>query len=68
MAPKKKALMSFQKSSCTLSDSKKEVIPCLFVTHRYVALSDNEKTGYKARELKSVHVDAVGNIRQVRHS
>ncbi|XP_040285257.1 centrosomal protein of 104 kDa isoform X2 [Bufo bufo] len=26
----------------------------------YVALSDNEKTGYKARELKSVYVDAVG--------
>nr|KAG5692452.1 hypothetical protein BaRGS_010162 [Batillaria attramentaria] len=26
----------------------------------YVSLSDNEKTGYKARELKSVHVDAVG--------
>lgn len=27
---------------------------------RYVSLSDNEKTGFKARELKSVHVDAVG--------
>lgn len=27
---------------------------------RYVSLSDNEKTDYKARELKSVHVDAVG--------
>ncbi|VDI17138.1 centrosomal protein CEP104 [Mytilus galloprovincialis] len=26
----------------------------------YVSLSDNEKTGFKARELKSVHVDAVG--------
>ncbi|XP_074654970.1 centrosomal protein of 104 kDa-like [Tubulanus polymorphus] len=26
----------------------------------YVALSDNEKTGFKARELKSVHVDAIG--------
>ncbi|KAM3922310.1 centrosomal protein of 104 kDa [Leptodactylus fuscus] len=26
----------------------------------YVALSDNEKTSYKARELKSVYVDAVG--------
>ncbi|KAK3104885.1 hypothetical protein FSP39_012411 [Pinctada imbricata] len=26
----------------------------------YVSLSDNEKTGYKARELKSVHVDATG--------
>lgn len=28
---------------------------------RYVSLSDNEKTGFKARELKSVHVDAVGS-------
>ncbi|XP_055864407.1 centrosomal protein of 104 kDa-like isoform X2 [Biomphalaria glabrata] len=28
----------------------------------YVSLSDNEKTGYKARELKSVHVDAVGHF------
>ncbi|ELT95484.1 hypothetical protein CAPTEDRAFT_170133 [Capitella teleta] len=28
----------------------------------YVALSDNEKTGFKARELKSVHVDAVGHF------
>ncbi|OXB56613.1 hypothetical protein ASZ78_009828 [Callipepla squamata] len=26
----------------------------------YVPLSDNEKTGFKARELKSVYVDAVG--------
>ncbi|KAJ7306573.1 hypothetical protein JRQ81_009937 [Phrynocephalus forsythii] len=26
----------------------------------YISLSDNEKTGYKARELKSVYVDAVG--------
>ncbi|KAK6477548.1 centrosomal protein of 104 kDa isoform X1 [Huso huso] len=26
----------------------------------YVSLSDNEKTGFKARELKSVHVDAMG--------
>ena len=25
-----------------------------------MSLSDNEKTGFKARELKSVHVDAVG--------
>ena len=28
----------------------------------YVSLSDNEKTGYKARELKSVHVDALGTF------
>ncbi|XP_013875862.1 centrosomal protein of 104 kDa isoform X2 [Austrofundulus limnaeus] len=26
----------------------------------YVSLSNNEKTGFKARELKSVHVDAIG--------
>uniref|UniRef100_A0A8C9RQM5 Centrosomal protein of 104 kDa n=1 Tax=Scleropages formosus TaxID=113540 RepID=A0A8C9RQM5_SCLFO len=26
----------------------------------YVSLSENEKTGFKARELKSVHVDVVG--------
>eukprot|EP00057_Strongylocentrotus_purpuratus_P005940 XP_011660414.1 PREDICTED: centrosomal protein of 104 kDa [Strongylocentrotus purpuratus] len=26
----------------------------------YITLSDNAKTGFKARELKSVHVDAVG--------
>ena len=28
----------------------------------YVALSDNDKTGFGARELKSVHVDAVGHF------
>ncbi|KAJ0064723.1 hypothetical protein NL108_012655, partial [Boleophthalmus pectinirostris] len=26
----------------------------------YVSLSDNQQTGFKARELKSVHVDAIG--------
>lgn len=31
---------------------------CIVV--RYVALSPNDKTGFRARELKSVHVDAVG--------
>ena len=30
------------------------------ICYRYVALSDNEQTDYKARELKSVHVDSVG--------
>lgn len=30
------------------------------VPGRYVSLSDNEKTAFRARELKSVHVDAVG--------
>ncbi|XP_038061294.1 centrosomal protein of 104 kDa-like isoform X2 [Patiria miniata] len=34
----------------------------------YVGMSDNSKTGYKARELKSVHVDAVGQyLRLVIH-
>ncbi|XP_078616850.1 centrosomal protein of 104 kDa-like isoform X8 [Branchiostoma floridae x Branchiostoma japonicum] len=28
----------------------------------YVSLSDNEKTGYRARELKSVHVDCYGQF------
>nr|XP_057940927.1 centrosomal protein of 104 kDa isoform X2 [Doryrhamphus excisus] len=31
----------------------------------YVSLSDNEKTGFKARELKSVHVDAVGTYLKI---
>nr|XP_014263010.1 centrosomal protein of 104 kDa isoform X3 [Maylandia zebra] len=31
----------------------------------YVSLSDNEKTGFKARELKSVHVDAVGTYLRI---
>jgi len=29
---------------------------------RYVEMSTNEKTEYKARELKSVHVDAIGQF------
>jgi len=32
----------------------------LWLFYRYVALSDNSNSNYKARELKSVHVDAVG--------
>ncbi|XP_061760797.1 centrosomal protein of 104 kDa isoform X4 [Nerophis ophidion] len=31
----------------------------------YVSLSDNEKTGFRARELKSVHVDAVGTYLKI---
>ncbi|CAL8318918.1 unnamed protein product [Merluccius merluccius] len=31
----------------------------------YVSLSDNERTGFKARELKSVHVNAVGTYLRV---
>lgn len=32
------------------------------VPFSYVSLCDNEKTGCKARELKSVYVDAVGQF------
>ena len=32
---------------------------------RYISLSDNEKTQYQARELKSVHVDAVGTFLKI---
>ncbi|KAM7404394.1 hypothetical protein PAMP_011740 [Pampus punctatissimus] len=31
----------------------------------YVSLSENEKTGFKARELKSVHVDAIGTYLRI---
>ncbi|KAJ3585944.1 hypothetical protein NHX12_012351 [Muraenolepis orangiensis] len=31
----------------------------------YVSLSDNQKTGHKARELKSIHVNAVGTYLRV---
>ncbi|XP_071772798.1 centrosomal protein of 104 kDa [Centroberyx gerrardi] len=31
----------------------------------YVSLSDNEKTGFKSRELKSVHVDAIGTYLRI---
>uniref|UniRef100_A0A8C5P1T4 Centrosomal protein of 104 kDa n=1 Tax=Jaculus jaculus TaxID=51337 RepID=A0A8C5P1T4_JACJA len=47
-----------------------ESLPDYFVPYQaerfrrlgYVSLSDNEKTGCKARELKSVYVDAVGQF------
>lgn len=39
-------------------------VKCL-LPQRYVSLSDNEKTGFKARELKSVHVDAIGTYLQI---
>ena len=38
------------------------------IVYRYVAMSDNSKTGYKARELKSVHVDAVGQVPETCHT
>uniref|UniRef100_A0A3Q3XGY3 Centrosomal protein of 104 kDa n=1 Tax=Mola mola TaxID=94237 RepID=A0A3Q3XGY3_MOLML len=31
----------------------------------YVSLSDNERTGFRARELKSVHVDAIGTYLRI---
>ncbi|XP_077469746.1 centrosomal protein of 104 kDa isoform X2 [Stigmatopora argus] len=31
----------------------------------YVSLSDNEKTGFRTRELKSVHVDAIGTYLRI---
>ncbi|XP_034552393.1 centrosomal protein of 104 kDa isoform X2 [Notolabrus celidotus] len=31
----------------------------------YVSLSDNERTGFKARELKSIHVDAIGTYLRI---
>ncbi|KAM6925519.1 centrosomal protein of 104 kDa [Xenentodon cancila] len=31
----------------------------------YVSMSDNEKTGFKARELKSVHLDAIGKYLRI---
>ncbi|XP_021361022.1 centrosomal protein of 104 kDa-like isoform X2 [Mizuhopecten yessoensis] len=31
----------------------------------YVSLSDNEKTAFKSRELKSVHVDAIGHYLKI---
>ncbi|XP_033095811.1 centrosomal protein of 104 kDa-like isoform X2 [Anneissia japonica] len=31
----------------------------------YVTMSDNEKTGFKARELKSVHVNAIGQYLKI---
>jgi len=32
----------------------------LLIADRYVALSSNDNTGFRARELKSIHVDAIG--------
>ncbi|KAM9752018.1 centrosomal protein of 104 kDa isoform 2-T2 [Menidia menidia] len=45
-----------------IGDSLPETSPPAMQLRRlgYVSLSDNDKTGFKARELKSVHVDAVG--------
>lgn len=38
------------------------MIPACALPSSYVSLCDNEKTGCKARELKSVYVDAVGQF------
>lgn len=37
----------------------------LLILRSYVSLSDNEKTGFRARELKSVHLDAVGTYLRI---
>lgn len=37
----------------------------MFSHHRCMSLSDNENTGFKARELKSGHVDAVGTYLRI---
>eukprot|EP00118_Oscarella_pearsei_P011324 m.75306 g.75306 ORF g.75306 m.75306 type:complete len:982 (+) comp35937_c0_seq4:2015-4960(+) len=35
---------------------------CQFQRLGYISLSDNQATGFKAREMKSVHIDAVGQF------
>lgn len=48
------------------SGDKSGIFPSLNSSpHRYVSLSDNEKTAFKSRELKSVHVDAVGTYLRI---
>ena len=37
----------------------------MFFYQRCVSLSDNENTGFKARELKSGHVDAIGTYLRI---
>lgn len=49
----------------TLPETSTSGIPGQLRRLGYVSLSDNEKTGFKARELKSVHVDAVGTYLRI---
>ena len=59
--------MVFSKSKITVKskERKEATLIILAIYHRYVSLSDNEKTGFKARELKSVHVDAIGTYLRI---
>uniref|UniRef100_A0A672ZBZ8 Centrosomal protein of 104 kDa n=1 Tax=Sphaeramia orbicularis TaxID=375764 RepID=A0A672ZBZ8_9TELE len=49
----------------TLPDSSTSGFPGALRRLGYVSLSDNEKTAFKARELKSVHLDAIGTYLRV---
>ncbi|XP_028309015.1 centrosomal protein of 104 kDa isoform X1 [Gouania willdenowi] len=49
----------------TLPESSSSGFPGQLRRLGYVSLSDNEKTHFKARELKSVHVDAVGKYLRI---
>uniref|UniRef100_A0A3B4ZDX1 Centrosomal protein 104 n=1 Tax=Stegastes partitus TaxID=144197 RepID=A0A3B4ZDX1_9TELE len=49
----------------TLPESSSPGFPGQLRRLGYVSLSDNEKTGFKARELKSVHVDAAGTYLRI---
>lgn len=49
----------------TLPESSTPGLPGQLRRLGYVSLSENEKTGFKARELKSVHVDAIGTYLRI---
>ncbi|XP_047457260.1 centrosomal protein of 104 kDa isoform X2 [Mugil cephalus] len=49
----------------TLPETSTPAFPTQLRRLGYVSLSDNEKTGFKARELKSVHVDAIGTYLRI---
>lgn len=51
--------LSFVSGECICDNSS------VFSHHRCVSLSDNENTGFKARELKSGHVDAIGTYLKI---
>nr|XP_040049239.1 centrosomal protein of 104 kDa isoform X2 [Gasterosteus aculeatus aculeatus] len=49
----------------TLPESSSSTFPGQLRRLGYVSLSENEKTGFQARELKSVHVDAIGTYLRI---
>ncbi|XP_069550174.1 centrosomal protein of 104 kDa [Brachyistius frenatus] len=49
----------------TLPETSPPGFPGQLRTLGYVSLSENERTGFKARELKSVHVDAIGTYLRI---